>query len=119
MDCWLRELERAGTEEEVVACTRDFLALWSASELAPLTLGWRDLRIEGAADVERMKHWIDETYWVATLRPLGDYLWHAVARLDKIRSSPRIAARHAPQEIHRTPMGAYGTPGHRAQSFPQ
>lgn len=90
MDCWHREIERSGTEAEVVSSAQDFLALWSPRELAPLTLGWRDVRIESAADIARMKKWlVDDGAACATdfreLRELGDYFWHASARIEEIR----------------------------------
>ena len=34
MQSWLKEIDRARTEAEVVATTRDYLALWSPTELA-------------------------------------------------------------------------------------
>jgi hypothetical protein len=93
MDCWHRELERSGTEADVVQSASDFLALWSPRELEPLTLGWRDLRIEGAADIERMKRWlVDEAAELAIgpgageLRELGDYFWHAAMRIEELRA---------------------------------
>ena len=49
MDCWHHEIDKATTEDEVVNSAADFLALWAPQELAPLTLGWRDLRIESGA----------------------------------------------------------------------
>jgi hypothetical protein len=44
MNCWQREIERSRTEAEVVHTARDFLSLWSADELAPVSMGWRPLR---------------------------------------------------------------------------
>jgi hypothetical protein len=83
MSCWHREIERSRTEAEVVGSARDFLALWSPRELEPLTLGWRDLRIENADDVERVKRWALED--ARELSELGDYLWHAAARIGELR----------------------------------
>lgn len=95
MDCWHRELERASTESDVVQNAKDFLALWSPQELAPLTLGWRDVTVESADDVERLKKWVVEDIGgelsaapeAANLLPLGDYLWHAATRIGELRSS--------------------------------
>lgn len=97
MDCWHREIEHSRTEAEVVGSARDFLALWSPRELEPLTLGWRDLRIESAADIERVKRWaVDElggelslVPGARELSPLGDYFWHAAARIGEIRRLQR------------------------------
>ena len=95
MDCWHREIEKSGSETEVVEGARDFLALWSPRELEPLTLGWREMHIESATDIERMKTWLveelDAEYSVAPgaqeLRELGSYLWHASARISELRGS--------------------------------
>ena len=86
MDCWHREIERSHTEAEVVRSARDFLTLWSPRELAPVTLGWRDLSIESAADIERLKRWtVEESH--GELPELGDYFWHAAARIAEIRGA--------------------------------
>jgi hypothetical protein len=84
MDCWQRRIERSRTEDEVVGSARDFLALWSPRELEPLTLGWRDLKIESAADIEQLKRWTLEES-APQLSELGDYFWHAAARIAEIR----------------------------------
>ena len=94
MDCWHREIERSQTEEEVVRGAGEFLSLWSPRELAPVTLGWRPARIASAEDLERLKKWVVEDLGIgaftrpgaAALRELGDYLWHASARIRAIRS---------------------------------
>ena len=93
MSCWHREIERSHTEAEVVGSARDFLALWSPRELEPLTLGWRDLRIESADDIERVKRWVvDDLGGELSIAPgarelseLGDYFWRAAARIGEIR----------------------------------
>ncbi|MGE5615411.1 MAG: hypothetical protein ACM3X5_00705 [Bacillota bacterium] len=91
MDCWHRELERAETESDLIRSASDFLALWSPQELAPVTLGWRDVHVESVADLERMKKWLVDDLELsnraetAPLRELGDYFWHANARLGDIR----------------------------------
>lgn len=96
MDCWHRELERDETESDLIRSASDFLALWSPQELAPLTLGWRDLHVESAADLERMKRWLVDDLDLAAhpetapLRELGEYFWHATARLGEIRRSQHI-----------------------------
>lgn len=87
MDCWHREIERSKTEADVVKCAADFMVLWSADELGPVTRGWRDTHIETADDLERMKKWLLEDSLTGTppLRELGDYFWHASARIREIR----------------------------------
>jgi len=95
MDCWHREIDRSGTEADVVRSASDFLALWSPRELEPLTLGWRAVNIEDATDIERLKRRVVEELDVEHaidpeargLRELGDYLWHAAARIGEIRRS--------------------------------
>jgi hypothetical protein len=90
MDCWHREIERSRTEAEVVGSAADFMALWSPRELAPVTLGWRPVSIESAADIERVKKWLVEDLGggvpdAEPLRELGDYMWHAASRIREIR----------------------------------
>lgn len=91
MDCWQREIRRSGTEDDVVRSARDFLALWSPGELAPVSLGWRPLKIESAADIERMKKWVVDDLGTDPearhLAELGDYLWQAAARIREIRGA--------------------------------
>ncbi len=95
MDCWHDEIDRAATEAEVVRSASDYLFLWAPQELAPVTQGWRDLRVATAADVERLKCWLIEGLasahsiapQAAALRELASYFWHAVARIDEIRRS--------------------------------
>jgi hypothetical protein len=91
MDCWHREIDKSGTEADVVRNTSEFLALWSPRELAPLTLGWREVRVESADDIQRVKKWIfedlDRTPEMAQLSELGDYFWHAASRIGEIRRS--------------------------------
>ena len=88
MDCWQREIARSRTEAEVVRNTVDFMALWSPRELAPVTHGWRPVKIENAEDLERVKKWVVEDVGgrdSPPLRELGDYLWYASSRIQQIR----------------------------------
>ena len=95
MDCWHHEIERAPTEADVVKSANDYLFLWAPHELAPLTQGWRDMRIDTAADIERLKSWLIEGLasahsiapQAAALRELASYFWHAAARINEIRGS--------------------------------
>ena len=77
MDCWQREIARSRTEAEVVRNAVDFMALWSPGELAPVTRGWRPVRIENAEDLERVKKWVVEDVAAAgdsaPLRELRQY----------------------------------------------
>jgi hypothetical protein len=93
MDCWHHEIDRAATEAEVVKSASDYLFLWAPQELASVTQGWRDLRVESAADVERLKRWLIEGLasahsiapHAAALRELASYFWHAAARIRDLR----------------------------------
>lgn len=94
MDCWHREIERSATEAQIVEGASDFLALWSPRELEPVTLGWRDLRIGSAEDVDRMKKWLVEDLDAAhsadpgarQLGELANYFWHASTRISELRA---------------------------------
>lgn len=88
MDCWQREIARSRTEADVLRNAGDFMALWSPRELAPITRGWRPMKIENADDLERVTKWVVEDVAgtdATTLRELGDYLWYASARMRQIR----------------------------------
>ena len=95
MDCWHRELDRATTEDQILRNAKDYLHLWAPRELVPLTMGWREVRIDSAADLERWKGWLTERLSsTLTIEPnaselgkLADYLWHAADRLGEIRRS--------------------------------
>jgi hypothetical protein len=110
MDCWHHEIERASSETEVVRSAADYLFLWAPQELAPLCLGWRDLRIDTAADVERMKQWLVEgvasahcaSPHAAALRELASYFWNAAFKIQELRRA-RLhlvpATTHAPSPL--------------------
>src|SRR5712691_10768709 len=93
MDCWHHEIDKATTEEEVVKCAGDYLALWAPRELEPLALGLVEKSIESAEDVERVKRWLTDNKpsaysnpsHAAHLRELAGYFWHAASRVDEIR----------------------------------
>lgn len=82
MNCWHDEIDRSITEDDVTRSARDYLALWSPNELKPLTLGWRELKIERVCDIARVKRWLIDT---PELRELATYFWHAAARIEEIR----------------------------------
>jgi hypothetical protein len=54
MDCWHRELEHSTTEDQILRNAKDYLHLWGRG-IGSLTLGWREVRIDTAADLERWK----------------------------------------------------------------
>src|SRR5258708_25140717 len=95
MDCWHDEIERAQSEADVIRLAQDYLSLWSPQELAPLTMGWREIRVDNAADVERIRQWLAEglagslsaSQGAAQLRGLRDYFWHAALRLRELHAA--------------------------------
>lgn len=92
MDCWHREIEQAKTEAEVASRASDYLALWAPRELEPLTLGWREVRIENADDVKTVKGWLLDSSAIGDpageLHGLAGYFWHAAERIETIRRAP-------------------------------
>jgi hypothetical protein len=91
MDCWHDEIDRATTEAEVIRNARDYLWLWSPSELTPVTLGWRELKIESPADIARTNRWLAQT---PQLRDLAAYFRHAAARIETLRRSRHLRLVH-------------------------
>jgi hypothetical protein len=95
MDCWHDEIERAQSEADVIRLAQDYLFLWSPQELAPLTMGWREIRVDTAADIERIRKWLAEglagslsaSQGAAQLRVLRDYFWHAAMRLRELHAA--------------------------------
>jgi hypothetical protein len=92
MDCWHRKLDSASTESEVARQAADYLALWAPRELEPLTLGWREVRVESASDVETLKTWLLDSPATSDpstgLHDLAGYFWHASERIERIRGAP-------------------------------
>lgn len=92
MDCWHSKLDQASTEAEVAKHASDYLALWAPRELEPLTLGWREVRVESASDVETLKTWLLDSPSTSDptteLHGLAGYFWHAAERIERIRRAP-------------------------------
>ncbi len=92
MDCWHRELDQATTEADVARSASDYLALWAPRELEPLTLGWREVKVESASDVETLRTWLLDSPRIgdptAELHDLAGYFWHAAERIERIRRAP-------------------------------
>lgn len=55
MQSWLREIDRARTEAEVIATTRDYIALWSPAELCEFPEDCRTIRFDSQADIPRWR----------------------------------------------------------------
>ena len=94
MQSWLRELDRANTESEVVATTRDYVALWSPTELAQFPEDCRQIRIDTQADIARWRDKLADGYArtrvgeVSTrLQDLVTLVARANERLGEIRTS--------------------------------
>jgi hypothetical protein len=92
MDCWHRKLDSASTETEVADQAADYLALWAPRELEPITLGWREVRVENPSDVETLKGWLLDSPGASDpttgLHDLAGYFWHAAERIERIRRAP-------------------------------
>ena len=94
MESWLKEIEHASTGAQVVAVTRDYCALLHPRELEPLPKELREIRIEGEADISRVRKKLSEGFAgvrdpqaeTAGLRDLVDYLARADERLGQLRS---------------------------------
>jgi hypothetical protein len=94
MQSWLRELDRASTEAEVVATTRDYVALWSPNELAQFPEDCRQIRIDTQADIARWRDKLADNYARARvgevsprLQDLVTLVARASERLGEIRTS--------------------------------
>ena len=55
MNSWLKEIDHAKTEAEVVSTARDYVALWSPPELSEFPDDCRVIRIENQADIARWR----------------------------------------------------------------
>lgn len=94
MQSWLRELDRASTEAEVVATTRDYVALWSPTELSHFPEDCRRIRIDTQADIARWRDKLAEGYartrtgdGSARLQDLVTLVARASERLGEIRTA--------------------------------
>ena len=94
MNSWLKELDRAQTEAEVVATTRDYVSLWAPPELRPLPEDCRQIRIDTQADIARWRDKLAEGYARARvgdnserLHDLVSLVARASERLGEIRAA--------------------------------
>jgi hypothetical protein len=94
MNSWLKELDRARTEAEVVATTRDYVSLWAPPELARLPEDCRQIRIDTQADIARWRDKLAEGYARGRagesderLQDLVSLVARASERLGEIRAS--------------------------------
>jgi hypothetical protein len=93
MNAWLKDIDRATTEAEIVAGARDYCSLLNPRDLAPLPERCRSIRIESDGDIPRLRGILAEGYAqvrnhasdVEKLRDLLSYLARASDRLNEIR----------------------------------
>jgi hypothetical protein len=93
MNSWLREIDRASTEAEVVATTRDYVSLWAPPELSQLPEDCRQIRIDTQADIARWRDKLADGYArtrgesTERLQDLVSLVARANERLGEIRAS--------------------------------
>jgi hypothetical protein len=95
MNAWMKEIDHATTEAEIVTSARDYCSLVHPRELATLSMDSREIRIDGGADIARLRQRLSDG--VATvrnpdadvekLRELVDYLSRASERLGELGQS--------------------------------
>lgn len=94
MNSWLKDIDRATTEAEVVSRTRDYCALVNPRDLQPLPEDYRQIRIDNDADIPRIRERLAQGFEHARahaselekLRELMGYLSRAAERLGEIRA---------------------------------
>jgi len=92
MNTWFRAIERATTEDEIVAQARDFCSLLHPRDLAGLPEDIKTIRIEGRDDIPRLRARLEACGALARERAfdsrkigdLLDYLARASERLGEI-----------------------------------
>lgn len=98
MESWLKDIEGARNEAEVVRHTRDYCSLLHPRDLAPLPTGYRELSIESGADIAVAREKLARGYAEARvhasevhhLRSLMAVLASAAERLAELqRAAPR------------------------------
>jgi hypothetical protein len=93
MNAWFKDIERANTRAELVASARDYCSLLHPRELEPLPRECREIRIEGEADIVRLRQSLSEGFArvhrdggdeAPRLRELVDYFSRASQRLGEL-----------------------------------
>ena len=97
MKSWFEEIDRATTEAQLVATTRDLCSLYSPRELSPLPEDCRVIDIGGSADIPRWREKLARN--VAAARERADN----PAKLDDLvqcfeHASTRLGALRHPAE---------------------
>jgi hypothetical protein len=92
MNPWIKDIDRATTEAEIVEGARDYCALVHPRELAPLPMECREIRIEAGDDIPRLRQRLsdgvakvrDPDADTEKLRELVHYLSRASERLGEL-----------------------------------
>ena len=91
---WQERIEEAGTEPEVVAVTRDYLARLSQDEYAELPMELRPRKIVDANDIaayalDLARHEADDPDEMNLVQRLAQLLSRASVRVSEIAGAPR------------------------------
>jgi hypothetical protein len=108
MKSWLEEIDRATTEAQLVATTRDLCSLYSPRELSPLPEDCRVIRIDGGADIPRWREKLartvaqarDRAESPAKLDDLVQCFEHASQRLGTLRNPAPVEAANGPGYVN-------------------
>lgn len=108
MKSWFEEIDRATTEAQLVATTRDLCALYSPRELSPLPEDCRVIRIDGGADIPRWREKLarnveaarERAENAAQLQDLVRCFEHASQRLGALRPGASGEAAERPAYVN-------------------
>lgn len=95
MNIWYKDIDRAQTGDELVAYARDYVSLLHPRELDALPQEYRELRIDGKADIPRLREKLSDGYArvrdaeaeTDRIRDLVEYFSRASRRLGELDSS--------------------------------
>lgn len=93
---WFRQIENAGSAEEVVAIARDYFATWTPQDLAKLPRECRPGRMKSPGDVEQLHACLVEEYRqnrlaseeLSALQRLTSFVVRASVRLAQFEKGP-------------------------------
>ncbi|HZZ94693.1 MAG TPA: hypothetical protein VFE23_19185 [Usitatibacter sp.] len=95
MNTWFKDIDRAQTRDELVSHARDYLALLHPRELDALPQEYRELRLDGEADIPRLREKLSDGYArvrdaeaeTDKIRDLVEYFSRASRRLGELGNS--------------------------------
>ena len=95
MNAWFKDIDRAQTRDELVSHARDYLSLLHPRELDALPKEYRELRIDGEADIPRLREKLTDGYArvrddeaeTEKIRDLVEYFSRASRRLGELDAS--------------------------------